>query len=96
MKHDKTLHDLGFAADPKPVPIKKKESKKNNREKPPIKPPNATNLERLQEYFYNVQRHPSPDAPADTEISSGHNDTINKGEEGFETWVGKWKEGYPR
>jgi len=45
-----------------------------------------------------MQRYPPPDAPADTDIGSGgHDDAIEKGEEGFTYYLtGKWKDGYPR
>jgi len=81
MEHDRTLIELGFKAPSK----KTKKSKKNNRKKPRVKPPNSTNLEKMQNYFYNVLKHPSPDAPPDTDVGGGNSDTIEKGEEGFET-----------
>lgn len=81
MEHERTLRELGFKSPSRKV----KESKKSNRNKPPVKPPNSTNLEKIQDYFYNVQRHPSPDAPPDTDVGSGQDDTIRKNEDGFET-----------
>ena len=93
MEHDRTLRELGFKATSK----RTKRSKKNNRNAPPTKPPNSTTLEKIQDHFYNVLKHPSPDAPTDTDVGSGHNvDAIEKGEEGFKTWGKEWREGYPR
>lgn len=93
MEHDRTLHDLGFRRRSR----KKNRSKKNNGKKQPIQPPTSTTLEGLLNRFHNMQINPPPAAPADTDISpGGHTDTVRKGDEGFETWVGKWKEGYPR
>ncbi len=81
MEHERTLRELGFKAPSQ----KTKKSKKIIRNKPPVKPPNSTNLEKIQNHFYNVLKHPSPDAPTDTDVGGGHDDKIEKGEEGFET-----------
>ncbi len=47
MEHERTLRELGFKAPSK----RTKKSKKNNQNKPPIKPPNSTNLEGLLNRF---------------------------------------------
>ena len=37
-----------------------------------------------------MQNKPSPDAPSDMGIGTGGNDnSIKKGDDGFETWTGK-------
>ncbi len=94
MEHDKkTLHELGFGNTSR----KKKESKKRGSNKLPTQPPTSTTLERIQERFWNQQNSPSPDAPPDTGIGgSGHDDLVDKGESGFKSYMGEWKEGYPR
>ena len=93
MEHDRTLRELGFKATSK----RTKRSKKNNRNAPPTKQPNSTTLEKIQDHFYNVLKHPSPDAPPDTSIGGEHSDIVDKGDSGFMSYMGKkWKEGYPR
>lgn len=85
MENKRPLHDLGFRR-----PTKKKKSRKGAGKELPIRPPTSTTLEELANRIYNELRYPPPDAPPDTDIaSSGHDDAIRKGDEGFETWVGK-------
>lgn len=93
MEHDRTLHDLGFRRRSR----KKKKSRKGAGKELPILPPTSTTLEGLANRIYNELRYPPPDAPPDTDIGSGHNDAIEKGDEGFTHYLtGKWREGYPR
>lgn len=82
MEHDRTLHDLGFRR----RSWKKPRSSKDKGKEQPVRPPTSTTLEGLANRIYNELRYPSPDAPPDTDISTGgDSDTIRKGDEGFET-----------
>ena len=93
MKKRRSLKELGFKKQPK-----EKHSGVPTESRGKLFPnSNAISIEELSAEYQSRLIHPTPDAPPDTDVGSGHNvESIEKSDEGFKTWGKEWREGYPR